>query len=638
MRIIKYIISATLLAAICFFIVESYAQHVLGGFEVEYATVRVTPEARVNAKDVSEAARRRSVECFAEDYQVDDAFSQKITFYCTPGMEDILKESSLVEQGVYESLFFGTVEVRVRPLKEFASSGRVVEYSAHGDAANIRGFSEDVNGELTDEGTPGQGQNQRQHAMSWLFALLSTVMLTLYDIALRRKEALIRLVSGQDLKWFAAEGAAADCAFYGVCFCVSFVVCGRMSSLEYYFQNAMPWALLIVAANAGLYFTLLLTDHRKDVHIGPRAKRVLKISYLYKIAAVLVTLGIVNGCVGAVLEGAEFYEQKRIFQEHKDYNYVVVNLDTHSPDFKRSDQMGLKLYKDYLKKEKTFTMVEINDPGKATGDYVYADAGALPYLEQKIPQLRSVDWKRQVYFILPVGTKESEKASLKKAFDNYYQGVYAFDEIEYEGDVELLACDGSISDIGMGTTKLKENPPIALNRMTEVEQVDPYVVQSAMLDITDEELRAFKAANELEGEIVYKTNAYENFSRQWSVKKGGVVLGIALACAMLLIETLLIYNVLRYEFQVNARELALRKTLGHSLLERYQRLLSVTLSCTILGGICMAAASYFLHTRTWLYMVFGAGLVILIEAALILGCVRKLERKNIQRILKGSVL
>lgn len=137
MRIIKYIISATLLAAICFFIVESYAQHVLGGFEVEYATVRVTPEAQVNAKD--------------------------------------------------------------------------------------------VNGELTDKGTLGQGQ--RQHAMSWLCVLLSTVMLTLYDIALRRKEALIRLVSGQDLKWFAAKGAAADCAFYGIYFCVSFVVCGRMSSL-----------------------------------------------------------------------------------------------------------------------------------------------------------------------------------------------------------------------------------------------------------------------------------------------------------------------------------------------------------------------------------------------------------------------
>lgn len=61
MRIIKYIISVILLAAMCFFIMESYAQHVLGGFEVEYATVRVTPEAQVNAKDVGEAAKRRSV-------------------------------------------------------------------------------------------------------------------------------------------------------------------------------------------------------------------------------------------------------------------------------------------------------------------------------------------------------------------------------------------------------------------------------------------------------------------------------------------------------------------------------------------------------------------------------------------------
>lgn len=551
-------------------------------------------------------------------------------------MEDILKTSSLVEQGVYESLIFGTVEVCVRPLHAFTDDRRIVEYSVRGDAADIHRFREDVNGELEDEGI--SSRNQHQHAMSWLFILLSTVMLTLYDIALRRKEALIRLVSGQDLKWFAAKGAAADGAFYGVCFCVSFVVCGRMSSLEYYFQNAMPWVLLIIAANAGLYFILLLTDHKKDMHIGPRAKRVLKISYLYKITAVLVTLGMVNGCVGVVLEGAEFHEQKRIFQEHEDYNYIVVNLDMHSPDFKRSDEMGLKLYKDYLKKEKTFTMVEINDPGKAVGDYIYADAGTLSYLEQKIPQLKNVDWKQQVYFILPSDVKEGEKAALKKAFDNYYQGVYAFDEIEYAGNVELLACDGSISDIGMGTTKLKENPPIALNCMTDVGQVDPYVIQSAMLDITDEELRAFIVANGLEDEIVYKTNAYENFSHQWNVKKGGMVLGIALACAMLLIETLLIYHVLRYEFQVNARELALRKTLGHSLLERYQRLVSVTLCCTVLGGMCMAAASYFLHMRTWLYMIFGTGMVILIEAALIVSCVRKLEKKNIQRILKGSIL
>lgn len=638
MRIAKYIISIILLAAICVFIMEGYMQCVLEGFESDYATVAVKPETGTTVKDASKAAKEHGVECLISERQWEDLFTEIDTLYCTAGMESVLQEFSLVKEGVYDSLIFGRVEIRIRPLEEFTGSKGIVEYSVHGDPDAIDDFSEELGGAVTIKAAPGR--NPHEYTFFWLIILFSTIMLTLYDIALLRKETLIRLVSGQDLKWFAGKRAALDGLFYSACFLISLIVCGQMSSAMYYFENSVFWMLLIGGGNAALSFTLLLTDHKKDVYARMRAKRVLKISYLYKTASVLIILAMVNGCVGVIAGGLEFYKQKQIFQGHQDYSYFMMGTSMESDDFERTDQLSLKLYKDYLKQGKTFTMAEINDLSTTAGNYIYADAGAVPYLKQQIPELRDVDFKQQAYFIFPSGTQASEKKSLKEAFDTYYSGDYDFQEIEYAGDAEILACDGSVSLIGVGTTKMKENPPIALNCITgpKVGVVDPYVLQSAMLDITDEELQEFIAAYAFEDDIIYKTNAYKDFYHQWKVKRGGMLLAIALICAMSLVETALIYNVLSYEFHVNARELALRKTLGHTLAQRYQQLVSMTLNCTILGGICAAAVSYFLLGGAWGFMILGTGAVLLVEAALFVYFVRKLERRNIQRVLKGSVL
>lgn len=638
MRAAKYIISFILLAAICVFIMEGYMQCVLEVFGSDYATVTIKPEAGTTVKDAGKAAKAHGVECFINEYQREDFFSETGTLYCTAGMEPILQKFSLVKKGVYDSLIFGRVEIRIRPLEKFADVKGIVEYSVYGTADDIHHFSEEVGGSVTRKAAPGR--NPHEYTSFWLIILFFTIMLTLYDIALLRKETLIRLISGQDLKWFAGKRAAMDGVFYSLCFFLSLIVCGWMSSAEYYFENSAFWMLLIGGGNAVLSFTLLLTDHKKDVYMGLRAKRVLKISYIYKTVSVLITLAICNGCARAITGGVDFYGQKEIFQDHKDYSYFMICSSMESDDFECAEKLSLKLYKDYLKQGKTFTMVEINDPSTIAGDYIYADAGTVHYLRQQIPQLRDVDFEQQVYFIFPSGTKASEKKSLKEAFDTYYSGDYDFQEIEYTGNTELPACDGSVSLTGVGTTKLKENPPIALNCITgaKVGTVDQYVLQSAMVDITDEELREFIDDYAFEDDIIYKTNAYKDFYHQWKVKRSGMILSIALMCAIFLIEMALIYNVLSYEFHVNARELALRKTLGYPLLERYGRLVSMTLSCTILGGVCAVAASYFLDTGMWGSMILGTGMVILVEAALIVFFVRKLEKRNIQRILKGSVL
>lgn len=642
MQIVKYIISVILLLVVSFSIVEGYAQHT-SSFEIAYSEVAVKPVSTDagsvrSSQSISELAKKNSVEVFERDYRFESAFSNKIKLYCTEGMETILQDKSLIVKGDYASLFIGHIEINIYPITEMHNLSAVSEYYVYGDTADIYHFSDDIGGKIVSDGTQSENTGGNDYVLLWLLVLLSSIILTLYDVALLRKEVIIRLVSGQNIKWFVFKRSATDAVFYCLLFIIAFFVISQISSLRFYFINAGLWMALIIITNAALYLLLLLTDYKKDVHTGLRAKRVLKISYVYKFITVLITLIVVMGCVETIAGSVVFYRQNNIFSNHKNYSYYQISTE----DIYRDDELRLNLYKEYLKQNKTFTMVELEDPDSYDDNYIYADAGALPYLKQQLPELENIDFKHQVYFIKPSDYNKTGngKDASKKAFDISYKGAFHSEEIQYKGTAKLLACDGSTELIGVGTTKLKKNPIIILNNITgkNLGIVDPYVTQSAMLDITDEEWQSFVSENNLQNDTVYKTNAYENFYNQWRVKRNSALLSAALICMMFLIEVILIRNILKFEFYVNARLLVLKKILGYSILQRYQRIITITILCTLLSSVCAAVITSFITPGMWIYIIIAAAIVIFVELLLIAICIHKLERRNIQRTLKGSIL
>lgn len=637
MRIVKYIISVILIVVVSFFIVEGYAQYT-GDFESAYIVVAVKPTdgTKSSIEAVSKAAEKNSVNLFTKKYRFNNKFSRDVNLYCTNGMEAVLQKESLIAKGNYKSLFLGNIRTNIYPITELPTNSKVKEYFVYGDTADIYRFSDDIEGECISDNI--QARNTNNYTMLWIIVLLTTIMLTLYDVALLRKEVIIRLISGQNIKWFALKKGITDAGFYCMCFIISILVISTLSSSKYYLENSALWMILIIIGNAALYSMLRLTNYKKDIHTGLRAKRVLKISYLYKIITVVITLVVVSGCTGIIIEGTSFYKQNDVFSNNKNYSYYQINID----DIDHAEQLSQRLYKEYLKKKKTFTMVKINDMGTDDNQYIYADAGTLSYLKQQIPTIAEMDFKQQVYFIKPTDYKKSgnEGDESEEAFETYYDGSYQSEQIGYEGYVELLACDGSNELIGVGTSLLIKNPVIILNNKTEgdIGKVDPYILQSAMLNITDQEWKNFAAENSLNNEPIYKTNAYDNFYNQWIVKKNSTLLSIALIFMIFVIEVILINNILKYEFYVNAQQLTLKKIQGYRLLERYRRIFMVTFLCTIIGSGCASLISYFITPGMWPYMITAAAAIIIIETVLIILSIRKLESRNIQRILKGSIL
>ena len=146
------------------------------------------------------------------------------------------------------------------------------------------------------------------------------------------------------------------------------------------------------------------------------------------------------------------------------------------------------------------------------------------------------------------------------------------------------------------------------------------------------------AESDLEGEIAYKTGVYENYQVQWKFLKRGMTIGLVLTGIALLLESLMISIILRYEYYVNAEELALKKIFGYRMMERIAKLLKMTVICSGMILVLVSVITSFLEKDAILYILLSGGLLLTVELLLIFWYARYFDRINVQKILKGGLL
>lgn len=80
-----------------------------------------------------------------------------------------------------------------------------------------------------------------------------------------------------------------------------------------------------------------------------------------------------------------------------------------------------------------------------------------------------------------------------------------------------------------------------------------------MIRISEDEWNMFVYENNLEDEICYRTNVYDNYIYRWETIQRSMVIGIVLLALLLLINAIVVKSILQYEYNINAKELALKK-------------------------------------------------------------------------------
>ncbi|WP_313635612.1 DUF1430 domain-containing protein, partial [Exiguobacterium sp.] len=159
-----------------------------------------------------------------------------------------------------------------------------------------------------------------------------------------------------------------------------------------------------------------------------------------------------------------------------------------------------------------------------------------------------------------------------------------------------------------------------------------------MYDLDQGAFQDYVAEKQMTNELVLQTNAWGKYLGIWEAAKRLMNMNLIFAVLILSLELLVIWTVLRLEYQVNAIELSVQKVMGYSIWQKNRRLIVSTMGITLVSTLAVALTAYILEFSSPGLLLAGGGLLLVAEGVLLIWLIRKIERANVQRILKGGNL
>lgn len=638
MNVPKYITSIILTMMALIFIGETYVWHI-DGFETEYKYMTFYPQKSISQSemisDIFNAAQKEKIEVFVVERNIKSMLDIEINIYGTAGVEKQIKTNSEIVLGEFNSIFLGKYSVKIFPLEDISDISNVETYYAIGNKDNIIQFKQNLVDKYAGA-FPKDGyslfNSKFNIAMVWSCIFFLFILLTLYNLALMKKEIIIRLVSGEYLGRFILKEMLKDFCCYFLIFVCSMFIIKLFTNAFYNYKVTIICMLCFLIINSLLYCWLFFTDYRKDLNTKKSAKTVLNISYIYKIITIIIIISVMSGGIGLIQEGINYYKQKELFMEHNDWSYIMVS----SFDFDKDEKLFNNLYKNYLEQNKTFALIDLNPRNCYENNYIYADRGTVDYLRKQIQELQNIDLDEKVYILYPKAYQNNSNIRNKaiELAKSYCENDFQYVDIYYENNIKVVALEGmdGVSSI------LRKNPIILLSNISAEKQnsTDGYIRQATMFNISDDEWNSFVKNNDYGNEIVYKTNVYENYIFHWQKLKRGIIIGSVLFLLLFVIEGIIVKNLIMYEYYVNSVELALKKIEGYVFFSRYKKSIATTIAFGTIASLMAIIVCTFFNFSEWHNIVIGGIAVIVCELILVARSVHLMENANIQRILKGG--
>lgn len=664
LKIIKYIVSVVVLCMVFIFIGELYSFYLLA-FETNYFETNLFAKDGITNQemlsDIETAAKAHNVGVFVTDRNWKDKYSLNLDVYALEGTREQIEKYSNLSLLEAESMVLGKTTIRFHALSEIDDISKHKFFYMTGEENNIvefkRSLVEKYGGVLPEKG----GANRETVfnitvVWSMIFALL--LLMTLYETALQKKEAMVKIILGERISRIVLQNILMDAAVY------SFMFISLMGILKSFtnvlFFQSISWTCLVIflIINSLIFTTLLFTNYKQDLATKQKAKAVLKMAYVYKACSIVLTVLVMAGFMSFIFEGIQYYRQKEFFEQRKSYKYVFISVGEPNPeDYNEhgefigegedsSSDRHLAVttrFNDYmLNRGSALTLVDYNydydnidniHDIKGT-NYIYVDRGSVNYLKEQIPQVGEINLEEKVYFIIPDKYRDNKEV-LSQTREKMAYDDYDYDVIYYNNNADIISID-----IGLDiTSDIKRNPIIMLNNLSSDEMHIPYTSQGTMYDISEQEFNDFIKSENLDHiEEHMLTSAYDTYIYRLKFVNRMTIFSVILLVILLMLETMVIQTVLRYEYSVNATEIILKKIYGENLFQRNKKVIVTTGLFGVLSLTAALVANYYLKLFPVSYIVLGILFIFGIELLLISYYVRKMELTNMQKILKGGSL
>lgn len=682
----KYIISFFLFLSVFLFIGESYT-FFLENFETKYVQVGYylmtgDSEEEMN-KYIADKAEEFGTEVFAIEKEDNGAYNRTITFYADEPARRVLKKDWNIEEGTVKSFFSGKTAFHFEPFDK--AGEKALEYcwypsltteEAH---AMCYPYMADYSGSIRND--PMKSTENVVAAGTWLLAILALLLLTAYDISYSRKEQSVRIILGADSRALRNRKIVKDVIGFTIASAVAFLLLVPFTTPTFQLKVSIVCFICFLLTNSLLL--ALGMRVKKGIYLRQtHSNKILAMTLTLKGFVAVITVIVLSVTIGLSIEGVKLYAQKDYYGEsqhsaHVDFGYPLdyekmVNFEgglesgfTISTDEQIIDNF-LRYSYNHLECSLMYASAGLyNDVAPKYGEnYVQANLNGLKPYKDFIPDWEQIASKEGNYILIPEDGNRDE--IIQEARE-----AGPLSRIDREKESKIITYKSGLSVIAEGrhqveldyTFKIKE-PIIFLDTYDygnlpqypvswHYKLSNPklkgmiyndffYLMQFVKVNNAPDKINEF--VNDLTGDVINPNlmeikiqDVDEWYNGLWALQNRSLLIAVILTLLLLILEVQITILSLRMAYETNAKELTIKKVIGYSIFERFRGfflLSGILCSLSLLGATCIWG--YF-GIGLIGYFIWGSLIVWILDWCVLLILSKRIDRMQIQKILKGGI-
>ncbi|MDD4346860.1 MAG: DUF1430 domain-containing protein [Desulfitobacteriaceae bacterium] len=627
---------------------ESYYQ---SGFDFVNREADIEEEEVI--QDFLNAGKAYDVDFFFLDSKIISAYAKEITIFGTPNALKTLQAKGILE-GKHNSLFMGETQVRYEDFSNIKTIEKFKDSYYIGDQSQLEAMRL-FKASLVDKYSGGLPKLFSSDKETWLnlfsvwFIIFGLILLlTIYEIISLKKEIMVRITLGEDVRAVFGKNALADIAILAsALLSVPFLLSSLSNSnVLFKIQTLAPAFMVFMIANTLINAAILRINFKKDIVTRRSGGGLLAANYILKTMTTILTLIVLSSNFAILAQGYLMHKQGDFFSAHKDYSYYKLNYRVNNhlgKTISDTETMNQEFYKRFQK----FSL-QYND---LTANYsspypvILINRNSFKEISRLnnalVEAIQSAD--EDYYILIPPGISED---SLEYTIANHIFTTFLGRNIDssiktklYDDDISLVG----VHNMEKYVSQPMENPIILFNNT--IQQIDEsqadkamYYAYSTMYNIPEQDFNNFIEEYQLSDQIVVKSNVLDVYEYNWAIMSRNMKLIVILSFFLLALEIALISFLIKLEYRFNAMELALKKVLGYSLYARNKRLILITLVVFLLSIILAFFLRGLLGIAEGANLIWGGLILLAVELVFIAKKAGAMEKANVPAILKGRVL
>lgn len=651
MKCVKILITA-MLTLFCFILSSELYQLHLQIFSNQYFYIDIENEDRNQVCSlVASAAEKYNENVFAVERQNIDALHSRLLIYADVDTQSVLSHAQDITEGEARSFFSGSTEVVFLPFSDIVNNGSANRYYFTGSKDTVSSIRQNIYSHTATSYIHKVGISIANNLIYGIWIVLFGLILlfTWADIQFSKKSDFLKLSMGSSAGKMILGKVLIDAFFDIAIFSTAYIALKSKLFLDYKLDFVFYALIVFIVLNSCLYVTLIKVDFKEVIYGANINGKLLANTYLLQAVIVILMVVSLSSNLVAIKENGKELAPYDTIEQLDGYNSLSIT-PTESLLQSEEDAEMLKssIYLEAYLQDK----VLLSTFCAALGDepIVVLNEVALNTVVSN-PEVFRDNLESDFVVYIPenkyseIDSYDIEFAAATTASSFFGLESYSFEVREYShvyvacfdlrNESELSFGSDLISDpivVYCNLSKAQINELLTNN--TRIDFGDRWA--NIMIDMEDTSLFSKSVTDKLDD--VQFRSVVDLCDQYKSNLVRSILLNSVLSVFLLLLNVMLILAIVKMEYLVHSKEIAIKKILGYSVLQRNIAILSLNAFAVSIAFITGVIISKMYDVFDICSLCIVSLTILLANSTLILINMTVAETHNTAHILKGGSL